>query len=408
MKKQILLCTVSPIFPIASGGKIYTANMILPIADEYDYHLVSFIREHDKREIEQYKEEYAKYFKSCSFVDRPIIPCEKSKLGKLIHFAEHYIKRLPLMDISFYSHEAVKTVKELISKYHIDILELHNLHTAYLKKEFPNIPTLLVNQNIEGDIFPFWEPVTNKKLNKIFWKWIAKESRKNTYDVEIDNLYKFEVKSFISKIDMNRANKGKCKYYHLPLAFDSIPNIKTKKDGIFRVVWMGGFLWYPNAEGIEWFVDYIYPLLKGANNIEIHFVGGNPPEKLLGINDGKQFFVHGWVENKDAILGQSDLMMVPLLSGGGIRVKIVEALSIGIPVLSTSKGCEGLGVQNGKDIFVRDDPAEFAKAILSLSKANDELEKISTNGIQYINKHHNMKVCLDLKRDIYKILSAKE
>lgn len=102
MKKQILVCTVSPIFPISSGGKIYTANTILPLSEEYDYNLISFYEEGDDSII-TYKSEYDKYFKTYNFIKRPKMPHEMNGFGKIMHFGRHIINGLPLMDCSFYS-----------------------------------------------------------------------------------------------------------------------------------------------------------------------------------------------------------------------------------------------------------------------------------------------------------------
>lgn len=406
MKKQVLICTVSPLYPLDSGGKIYSANSILPLAGEFDFHLIAFIPPNARKEALEHFSEHKRYFKTVQFVDRPKIPHEMEKVDKIIHYTKHILKKLPLMDVSFYDREVISIAKKLIKKYKIDILELHNLHTCFLKREFPDIPAILAYQNIEGDIFPFWIPKSRSKWKQLIWDYIAKKSRENTYAIEINNRLNFNVKTFISLSDMERVNLKLCKGYHLPMAFEQKAVVRKKIDQKIRVMWIGGFSWYPNAEGINWFVDNIYSLLilHNITNMEFHFIGGNPPEKLLNIKDNKLFFVHGWVDNVAPFLEMCDLMIVPLLSGSGIRVKIIEAMSSGIPVLSTSKGCEGLNVVDGVHLFIRDDPAEFVRAILDLNSDPSIIDAISLNAIEYIKKHHNIKSCLDIKREIYNSL----
>lgn len=171
----------------------------------------------------------------------------------------------------------------------------------------------------------------------------------------------------------------------------------------------GGFWWHPNAEGVLWFVRSILPLIVdklAALNIRLHFLGAGPPDELKAVDDGQNIFVHGFVDSLEDMLASSHLLFVPLLSGGGVRVKILEAMSNGIPVLSTSKGCEGLGATDGLDIVVRDDAQEFADAILQLAADPVRRAQLSSACKQLLNEKYNLQNCINEKDRIYHKLLA--
>jgi glycosyltransferase involved in cell wall biosynthesis len=215
--------------------------------------------------------------------------------------------------------------------------------------------------------------------------------------------------TFISSRDMARVSAAEPKLL-MPLSFPSKGQpYQSKPIGVFNVLWMGGFGWYPNAEGASWFVSQVFPHLRdelAANHIVLHFCGSRPPEELQSIHDGVNVFVHGFVEDIDIMLDQAHLLMVPLLSGAGIRVKIIEAMSSGVPVLSTNKGCEGIGAENGRNIMVEDDPVGFARAIVRASREPERMSSLSRAGLQLMAEEYSAAASLRAKRKAYELLGV--
>lgn len=235
-------------------------------------------------------------------------------------------------------------------------------------------------------------------------EWVAKKSRRAANAVEFENSLGFSAMTFISKGDMDRVVSGVPKYL-MPLFFpiNGVP-YERKPGDRFNVLWMGGFGWYPNAQGVIWFAKEVYPRISDnlhASNITFHFCGSHPPDELRALHDGIDFHVHGFVNDIQAMLDDAHLLIVPLCSGGGIRVKIIEAMSSGIPVLSTHKGCEGIGVEDGRNIIVRDDPAEFAEEIVLASRDPRKMYELSIAGLQFMSDQYSREATLDAKRKAY-------
>ena len=133
-----------------------------------------------------------------------------------------------------------------------------------------------------------------------------------------------------------------------------------------RTVFLIGSLnWLPNLEGVDWLLREIWPQAHAEMpDLELHIAGSHPPAHLTGRPQGQDnVFVHGFVASAPAFMQQYDLMLVPLLSGGGMRVKVVEGLALGKAILSTTLGAEGIATRDGENILLRDAPAAWLAAL---------------------------------------------
>ena len=133
-----------------------------------------------------------------------------------------------------------------------------------------------------------------------------------------------------------------------------------------RTVFLIGSLnWLPNLEGLDWFLREVWPLAHAElPELALHIAGSYPPDYLTQRPAGQDnIFVHGFVESAADFMRHYDLMLVPLLSGGGMRVKIVEGMALGKAIVSTSIGAEGIAVRDGHDIVLRDTPAAWLQTL---------------------------------------------
>lgn len=405
--RNILVATQVNLLPIVSGGAQYVCNTLLPFASENYFHLLIIGDKGMEKSIESNLSLYAEYFYSVTFVEREVVP--KGKFKKALYFGERLLWEMPFLDISFYTPYAVSAVRTLVDAYDINMLELHSMHTGYLKFFFPNVPTLLVSHNIESDIFPFWTPPAPLYL-RIFLKFIARQSRANAYRSEIENIWGFDAITFISLGDLYKVTPAAHKYY-LPLSFP-VANSKyeDKPSDVFNVLWLGSFSWWPNEEGMRWFFEKIFPLLREKledSNIVFHIVGSNPTPFIQSFHDGKHVFIHGFVDDISALFNDTHMLIAPLLNGGGVRVKVIEAISKGVPVLGTSKGCEGIGLKDKVNVWLADMPQDFADSLLYLAANKNVCSDLSAAGEKFMVRYFNIDKSINIKRSIYDNLLAK-
>ena len=123
----------------------------------------------------------------------------------------------------------------------------------------------------------------------------------------------------------------------------------------------------PNVDAMVWFCEEIFPLIRRARpDIELMIVGRDPVPEVLALGETPGVTVTGGVEDVRPYFGQAAVFVAPLRAGGGTRLKILEAMAMGVPVVSTTLGSEGLEVVPGADLLESDEPDGFARQVLRI------------------------------------------
>jgi glycosyltransferase involved in cell wall biosynthesis len=144
---------------------------------------------------------------------------------------------------------------------------------------------------------------------------------------------------------------------------------------------MATMYWPPNIDGVLWFAREILPLIRQAEpDAPCYIVGARPPQSVVELGADSTIQVTGYVADPAAYLQSSAVMVVPLRAGGGMRVKILEALARGIPVVSTTIGAEGIDVTPGQHLLIADEPAAFAAAVVQLLRDRACGDQIAQQG----------------------------
>jgi len=156
-----------------------------------------------------------------------------------------------------------------------------------------------------------------------------------------------------------------------------------------RIVFIGGMHWPPNAEGAEWFVRSVWPLVKKAlPEARLALIGKNPPVTIDKLRD-PLIELPGYVADGFPLLEGAGVMIVPLFSGGGVRVKILDAWSQGVPVVSTQIGAEGLEARTGENILLADTASDFADAVVSVLNNPVLARQIAEAGKKTVVRHYD-------------------
>jgi sugar transferase (PEP-CTERM/EpsH1 system associated) len=151
------------------------------------------------------------------------------------------------------------------------------------------------------------------------------------------------------------------------------PLVRRKPDDPPAILHLGGLNYLPNLQGLRWFLRQVFPrVLETLPDCGLYVVGGAPPAEVVGKGlRNPRIVVTGGVPDVQPYMARASLLVVPLRSGSGMRVKILEAFARGVPVVTTTIGYEGIEATDGDHLLVADDPDAFADAVVRL--AHDEL-----------------------------------
>jgi len=154
------------------------------------------------------------------------------------------------------------------------------------------------------------------------------------------------------------------------------------------ILFLGGMHWPPNADGISWFAREIFPIvIKVYPDAELNAIGKQPPEILKSL--GANVVAPGYLEDVEPFWKKARVFVVPLRSGGGMRVKILDAWSKGVPVVSTTIGAEGIKYNSGKNILIADTPEAFARAVGQVLSNPDLAEQVGNAGRETLEKSYD-------------------
>lgn len=169
------------------------------------------------------------------------------------------------------------------------------------------------------------------------------------------------------------------------------------------LTFIGGYGHLPNKEGIDWFVGQVSPLLKGAS-LTLNLIGKSWPQ-YYAKSDDVEIRLLGFVEHlSDVALGT--IMVVPILSGSGMRMKILEAAAMSLPIVTTTVGVEGLDFVDGESCIVADSPQDFADAVKRLCSDPELRKTLGENANKVFAAKYHPSVLAAVRDDIYNKVMA--
>ena len=168
-----------------------------------------------------------------------------------------------------------------------------------------------------------------------------------------------------------------------------------------RVTFLGGLHWPPNAAGIVWFAREVWPRVRAAcPDAVLTVIGKSPPAELDGRAEGIE--VTGYVDDPAPYLAETAAFIVPLHAGGGMRVKILDAWTWGLPVVSTTIGAEGIAYRDGENLLIADDLSYFANAVIYLCNESDKASVLVQRGRNIIEQMYEWQTGYLAWENIYK------
>jgi polysaccharide biosynthesis protein PslH len=293
----------------------------------------------------------------------------------------------------FFSEDFTRALIELLKQNQYDIVQLEGLYMAYyipIVRKYSNSKIALRAHNIEHEI---WE--RNAGQEKTWWKrWYFQVLARRIRKFKISIMNKYDLLIPITERDASQFEAfGNKKPMHVvPAGFDmSLLNIQPELIEFPSVFFIGTLDWFPNQEGVIWFLDKIWPRLHEKHpDLVFNIAGRNAPEWIIQrFMDAAGVNFMGEIDDAYAFINKNAIMVAPLFSGSGMRVKIIEGMALGKTIITTSIGAEGINVTSGKNIIIEDDDNQFLLRLDELLKDRNLLDSIGVNAHSFVEQNYD-------------------
>ncbi|OGP22184.1 MAG: hypothetical protein A2054_01215 [Deltaproteobacteria bacterium GWA2_55_10] len=286
-----------------------------------------------------------------------------------------------------------QALRETVKRRSFDLVHMETALLQQYADCLRPLPILIRHHNLEADLLLQRARAEKNAVNRMALSWQGKRLA----SFEADAVNSTERSVTISAVDKARIIEA----YGCKPPIDVIPSgIETSNETALAqrehcLVFSGRIEWGPNAEGIEWFVRNVFPIIvKKFPQLKLYIVGGAPPKRIRELGCGS-IKVTGFVESVIEFIDRAEVYVVPLLSGSGMRLKILEAMSRKKAIVSTSKGAEGISCRNGRDLMIADAPEDFARAVIGLLSDKDKNARMGQEAFRTVREHYSWESVAD-------------
>lgn len=291
----------------------------------------------------------------------------------------------------FISAAFSEKLAEILKNNSFDIIQLESIYLApyvHLIRKNSKAKIVLRAHNVE---YLIWERLA-EACHQLFYKKYLRLLSKRLKTFEISMLNRYDAILPITEEDKKQLLLGGC---NIPLhvapfginteALKDLPSINKK----FSVFHLGSMDWLPNLQGVDWFLNTVWPLLiKEKSDMVLFLAGKNMPKRLSELSS-VNFIVEGLIEDSHKYMSDKGIMIVPLFSGSGMRVKIIEGMALGKTIISTSIGAEGIACSHLKNILIADTKEDFFKWIMACYTDKDLVERIGKEARLFVEESYS-------------------
>ena len=263
----------------------------------------------------------------------------------------------------FVSKEFARKLVQVLEAERFDVVHVESVFmTPYVHiiREHSEAKVFLRAHNVEHTI---WRRVAQSERNP-FKRWYLKHLSLTLAAYEREHLNDYDGVVSITENDAQQLREMGCRKPMLAIPFGITPETGTRVEeepnSLFHI---GSMDWMPNQEGVRWFLKLVWPKVhKRMPQLTLYLAGRKMPDDLMRL-DMEGVRVLGEVPDAMYFIESKQINVVPLLSGSGIRVKIIEAMSVGKVVVTTSIGAEGIGCTDGRDVLIADTPEQYVEQL---------------------------------------------
>ncbi len=360
-------------FPPNNGSKNRIYNILKGISKEHEVYLVSFC---DRQEKVSTVHPFCRQIK--------VLPYREFSPNSLRAVAG-FFQSTPRYLLDTYSSPMERLIRETIEQSNIDLVIASETHMASYIGCLRELPAMID----ELELGTFYQKTkisgstTQRFRNQLTW------IKLRNYLSQL--LQQFRACTIVSNVEYELLKQMAPQYKNAHIIpncvdLDHYQNV-TPNPRSNSMIFCGPFHYSANYEAMKWFLREVFPIVRSKAPDSHLLITGNTAGFPLPSTEN--LTLTGYVEDVRPLIAGSTISLVPILSGGGTRIKILEAMALKTPVIATSKGAEGLDVQDGENILLADTPKEFSEAILQLMDNRALRERIAQNAYQLVQEKYN-------------------
>ena len=308
--------------------------------------------------------------------------------------------------VRFTSKRFREELERLLKARKFDLVQLETLYMApYISTISKNAADALISLRVHNTENEIWYRRARNEMNP-FKKALFMETGKRIriYEESVMSANKFDILVPITRRDGDRFKKmgAKKNVFFCNAGIDtSSLNTRPVKIEFPSLFYIGALDWEPNKEGLKWFLSQVWPRIhKRYPKVKFYIAGRRMPEKIRRIKMDNVVNL-GEVESAEAFIKPRAIMIVPILSGSGMRIKIIEGMAYGKAIVATKMAAEGIGARHGDNILLADDPKDFADCVSVLIEKRSFYDTISRHAQAFIHSRFENDVLIDRLLGVY-------
>lgn len=382
--------------PANAGGRIRLSKQIEYFGSKYKVTLVSFVSNEDQERV---------LIKDLSEYCERIIPVQSSNNN--LDYDD------PDLPVSIQQYKSDEMINVLISlhTHQFDVAILDHIYLAQYR-DFIQTFTVLIEHNVESVIFQQVAEMADTLRDTLYFHdkitWLKASADKEARllsNYETENWRKFPIRMVVSPVDKKRVEE-RCSVGKTFLIENGVeikrmirPNAISKNGILFTA----SMLYLPNLDALFYFYNEIWPKVINSNSeFHLYIAGSNVPIEVRKLAEHDNIEVIPNPKHIEGIASKCSVAIAPIRLGAGTRGKILHTMAMGLPTITTSLGCEGLAVEEGIHLLIRDNPTHFAEAILELKSDARLWATLRRNGRRLVQQRYSWTHIFSQMEDILK------
>lgn len=387
---KILFITSRFPYPPVRGDKIRVFNLMRELAKNHEVSLASFATAEDGGNYVKLKEYIPR-------IERAVFKPWRANLNCLIGL----FTKTPLQ-VHYYRSPAMRdAVAKLVDEVKPNVIHAHLIRTAPYALAYPNIPKVL---DICDSMTLNYDRMLAYRRDAM--SYIHRLERPRTRSYESATPLLFDANTVVSTHDRdyiaNLVPGASLEIVPGGVDVDYFrPWIGEKKPR--RLAFMGTMSYFPNISAMTWFVRDVLPVIKRTvPEVELIIIGHSPSADIKHLADDPVVTVTGFVDDVRPIVGTAEVFICPIRAATGFNTKIIEAMSMGLPIVATPEACEGIDVIGGENVLLASEPMAFAEAITRLLDDTALRESLGAAGREFVTRNYTWEQAAAKLEAVYK------